>query len=96
MRKTVEELSAFIAKNISYDGSEDAPAIICPHCGKEARQARHSYWIDHKGVLEYEIQQFLGFKTDAVRDVLEYANVTGSAKADAKDLAEQIISEVYL
>ena len=99
--KTSTELTAFLEKELDYDGSgEDR----CPHCDKVIREG--IYWIDHKSSLSSNVTQFIGFKMGSwddsginglvYRAIEDFTPVSGKAKNDARLLAISIFNQIGL
>jgi hypothetical protein len=93
----IEPLAKLIAKEISYDASQDVAELKCPHCQKVAREAEYHHWIDHRGVLEGQIRKHLGVRDSGgeISRILEQAYVSGKRAEDAKNLATEIIAAVF-
>jgi hypothetical protein len=95
-KPTVEELAAFIKRNISYDASVSVEGLKCPHCGKMAREEELRRWIDHEDVLVGDICRFLRLKVyEQVKDVLYGMYVDEDDNENCQRIAKAVIDRVY-
>lgn len=98
MSRTQSDLAAYIAKEISYDGSEVQSQVLCQNCGKVARKQIISHWIDHRGVLASNIATFMGFGArmmEVIDDELGCALVEGNPREDGAVIASALFRSIF-